>query len=143
MVTKRGRPSVGDLTAVNAPDARIAPPKALTRAQRKEWSAIVDSLPADFFRPSDVPMLAAFCVSAALYAEAAALIERDGMLLTAENGRKYAHPAKDFLTATGAAMAQMAVKLRLCPSSRYTAQKGATKTPSAPRATSRPWQTAA
>lgn len=138
MTTKRGRKSIGDLSVVRVSDARIAPPDHLDEAEAAEWRAIVDSLPADYFRPGDVPLLGAFCTASALYKQARAAIKRDG--ITVEDGRRtYPHPAKDILTTQASSMAQMAVKLRLCPSARYTEKSAATKADQAAGAR-RPWE---
>jgi len=72
--------------------------------------------------------LAAYCVASAFYKEAAKQMQADGIVLQDDKGRKYAHPAKDILTSQASAMAQMATKLRLAPSSRYTEKTAQTKT---------------
>jgi P27 family predicted phage terminase small subunit len=139
MATKRGRKSAADLSVVRLTGNRMDAPAHLSEAQAAEWSLIVNSLPADFFRPSDVPLLGSFCVASAFYKEAAAMIQAEGIVLEMDNGRKYPHPAKDLLTSQASAMAQMAVKLRLCPSSRYTEKTAATKTPTSASGQAKPW----
>lgn len=113
-------------------------PGNLTDEQSEEWRAIVDSLPADYFRPGDAPLLAAFCVASALYKQATALIELHGMVLQDDRGKMQANPAASILTSQASSMAQMAVKLRLCPSARYTEKAVATKTKRA--GNGRPWE---
>ena len=138
MTTKRGRKSIGDLSVVRLSDARISPPTHLDEAESAEWKAIVDSLPADYFRPGDVPLLGAFCSASALYKQALALIKAQGIIVSDEK-RSYPHPAKDILTTQASSMAQMAVKLRLCPSARYTEKAAQTKA-NATGGASRPWE---
>ena len=140
MTIKRGRKSAADLSIVKVSGARVPPPEHLTAAQRDEWLLIVNSLPADYFRPGDAPLLGAFCAASALYKEALLMIQAEGIVL--DNGsRRYAHPAKDILTSQGASMAQMAVKLRLCQSARYTEKSAQTKT-AAGSTKARPWEVA-
>lgn len=127
------------LSVVPVSGQRMPPPEHLTAEQKAEWQAIVDSLPADYFRPGDVPLLSAFCVASALYKEAAARIQGEGMVLLDSKGRQYAHPVCTVLTTQSSAMAQMAVKLRLCPSARYSEKQAATKT-SKGSTTARPWE---
>jgi P27 family predicted phage terminase small subunit len=115
---------------------RVQPPAHLTVEQREEWESIVNSLPADYFRPGDIPLLASFCAASALYKKALLMIQEEGIVIEL-NGRKYAHPAKDVLTSQASAMAQMAVKLRLCPSARYSEKSAATK--SSGGGSKRPW----
>lgn len=139
MATKPGRKSAADIRVVKLTGARVEAPDHLTDEQRSEWVGIVDSLPADYFRPGDVSLLAAYCVASAFYKEAAKQLQRDGIVLEMDNGRKYAHPAKDILTSQASAMAQMATKLRLAPSSRYTEKSAQTKTASS-GVGGKPWE---
>jgi P27 family predicted phage terminase small subunit len=140
-MAKRGRQSLGDLSVVKLTGCRVVAPDFLTDEQKAEWDSIVNSLPADYFRPGDIPLLASFCAASALYKNALKMIQAEGIVLETDGGRKYAHPAKDILTSQASAMAQMAVKLRLCPSARYTEKSAQTKTASA--GGSRPWEHAA
>jgi P27 family predicted phage terminase small subunit len=116
------------MKVVRVSDSRIAAPSHLGPEQAAEWAAIVDSLPADYFRPGDVPLLAAYCVAAVFYKRAAANLEARGLTLIDDKGREAVNPAHQVLTSQASAMAQMAVKLRLCPSARYTEKATATKT---------------
>ena len=141
MTTKRGRRSVGDLlTVVPVSGQRLAAPTSLTPEQTAEWTAIVDSLPADYFRPGDVPLLAAYCVATSLYKRAAADMEARGLTLTDDKGREVVNPVHQILTSQASAMAQMAIKLRLCPSARYSEKQAATKTGDSAKP-ARPWET--
>ena len=126
------------MVVVRGLSARLPAPDHLTPGQAQEWKTIVDSLPGDYFRPGDVPLLAAFCVASALYKEASAKVQSEGMVFFA-NGRSYANPAVSVMQQMAGSLAQMAVKLRLCPSARYTDQKAATKAGSA-AARARPWE---
>lgn len=119
--------------------ARVQPPAHLTPEQAAEWVTIVDSLPADYFRPGDVPLLAAYVVAAVFYKRAAADIEARGMTFVGDNGREYVNPSHQMLTSQASAMAQMAVKLRLCPSARTSDRVAATKTAKG-GGPARPWE---
>jgi P27 family predicted phage terminase small subunit len=125
---KRGPKSAADLSVVAVTGARVLPPDHLTDAQSAIWRDIVDSLPADWFRPADVPLLAAYCCADAFYRQAVAEMQSGGLVKTDDKGREYVNPAHQILTSQASAMAQMAVKLRLCPSARYTEKTAATKT---------------
>ena len=142
MTTKRGRKSAAELSVVKLSGQRISAPAHLTDEQAAEWSAIVDSLPANYFRPGDVPLLAAYCVATTFYKRAAADMERHGLKSMDDKGREYVNPSHQVLTSQASAMAQMAVKLRLCPSARYTEKAAATKAGAA-ASPARPWETAA
>lgn len=126
----RGRESAEslELNVVHVSGQRLGPPDDLDTNERLEWVEIVNSLPADYFRPADVSLLAAYCTARAFYKAAALEMKRDGIVLMDERGKRYSHPAHAILQSQASAMAQMAVKLRLCPSSRYSDKSAATKT---------------
>jgi len=129
------------MNVVQLTDDRLPPPGHLTAEQVTEWRSIVDSLPADYFRPGDVPLLAAYVTAAVFYKRAAADMEARGLSMMDDKGREYVNPAHQILTSQASAMAQMAVKLRLCPSARYTEKATQTKTERA--GAKRPWDVAA
>lgn len=125
----RGKKSANAaLTVVEVSGQRILPPDHLTDQQAGIWQEITNSLPADYFRPGDVPLLAAYCKAYSFYLEAAKEIEAEGPTLVDDRGRKYTHPAGQMVVTQASALAQLAVKLRLCPSARYTEKSAATKT---------------
>ena len=103
------------------------------------WKEITDSLPADYFRSADIPLLAAYCKAYSFYLEAAKEIEAYGPTLTDDRGRKYANPAGNMVVTQASALAQLAVKLRLCPSARYTEKSAATKAKAVGNG-KRPWE---
>ena len=135
---KRGRKTFGALNVVAVSDQRLQPPATLTEEQCAEWSAIVNSLPADYFRPGDAPLLAAFCVASVFHRRAAADIEARGISLRTDRGHEYINPSHQMLTSQASAMAQMAVKLRLCPSARMTGKAAQSRSSDGAKG-SRPW----
>lgn len=126
--------SIVDLTG-----ARVAAPAYLTDEQAAEWRAIVDSLPASYFRPGDIPLLAAYVISSVFYRRAAADVEARGMTFMDDKGREYVNPSHQLLTSQASAMAQMAIKLRLCPSARMDDRTAATKA-GGKAGGARPWE---
>lgn len=76
----RGRPSSKSLE-IAAPSPvevvdRIRPPHQLTDEEVEIWHAVVASEPADWFRPSQAPLLAQYCRHTVQSNRVAALIER-------------------------------------------------------------------
>lgn len=124
---------------VDATGARIEPTSELTPEQVLIWNEIVDSLPADFFRPADRPLLAAFCKARSFYNLAAGEMETYGITIEQDNGKRLANPAHQILVTQASAMAQLSVKLRLSPSSRISEKKAATMTEKG-ATTGRPWE---
>ena len=144
MTVKRGRKSDADITRLAVVDltgARVQPPDHLTEDEVAEWHAIVDSLPADYFRPADIPLLAVFCTASAIYKIARAEVYAEGITLINERGNSCKNPATDIMAQQASAMAQVAVKLRLCPSSRYSEKQAATKAGDKAKG-KRPWEAA-
>lgn len=126
------------LGVVKLTDARVEPPEGLlTDRQQLLWRQIVDSLPADFFRPGDVPLLAAYCKAWSFYLDAAEEIETNGIVLRDSRDRAYANPAQSMVVTQASAMAQLSVKLRLAPSSRIQPRTAGSK--AAEPTGKRPW----
>ena len=141
MTAKRGRRSAADLAVVDLTGARIQAPDGMTAEQLEQWRAIVDSLPADYFRAGDAPLLRAYCVAAAYYTEADADLRARGFILTDAKGRDYMNPAHQLLTSQAMAMGQLALRLRRCPSARYSGKAAGARSQT-PNAASRPWDAA-
>lgn len=146
MTAKRGRKSAASESVTSLPgmsSARIQPPEhmPLDDQMRALWDEIVRSLPADYFRPGDAPLLAAYCMATVFYMRAAEEIQ-EGPTLMDDKGRRYANPAGQLLNTQAAAMAQLAVKLRLCPSARYSTRGASSKTDNA-GAANKPWSKSA
>ena len=135
----KGRHCAADLKAVRPLRDKLAPPGDLTPAQKGRWEDITGSLPADAFRPGDAPLLRVFVIAEALYLEAAAMMARDGIVLVDAKGHQRAHPASSILTMQASAMAQVAMKLRLCPQARYETRGAAKMANEAPIA-AKPWE---
>lgn len=119
-------------------DARLPAPDWLAPAQAREWVEIVNSLPADYFRPSDGPMLAAYCCAAAAHRAASEELESGGLILEGQKGYRFPNPAAAIMSQQSSTMSQLATKLRLCPSARIA--KGM-KAPKGVGGT-RPWDSA-
>lgn len=79
MQQKRGRKSADALAVAPAPIEivpRLPPPHDLTDEECEIWSAIVADLPADWFSPATVPLLAQYCRHVIHARRIAELIER-------------------------------------------------------------------
>jgi P27 family predicted phage terminase small subunit len=136
---QRGKKSAAELSVVPVlGDARMAAPSTLTPDEASVWKGIVDSLPPDWFRPSDEPILAAYCQTAAQYEKATEELRAAPLTLTAENGRVYRHPLLTVQHTAALRLAALAGKLRLCPSSRYDHKKAFTAGKTLPG--KKPWQ---
>ncbi len=117
MAAQRGRksavsetiPAIGLVSTRKTP----APPIGLSDASADLWDSITKSLPADFFRPGDLPLLESYCVSHDRKRKLDALVLAHGVFFDGE-----VHPAMKASRDEAGIMASLAVKLRLCQSSR-------------------------
>jgi phage terminase small subunit len=134
-MTPRGRKSSAVLQlAANAPlRRRPKPPAGLSEAASSAWKGIVSSLPADFFRPGDLPLLQAFCVAVDRKNRIDALLDQDLIM-----GDK-PHPGLKLSRDEAGLMASLAVKLRLCQSARTRPESAGLKNANAGP---RPWDDA-
>jgi P27 family predicted phage terminase small subunit len=135
----RGRKSQADLAVVAVDKAqRPEPWPTLSTLEAEHWRGIVKSLPADWFRPADLPLLAAYCKAAAQLDDAYARLATEPAIETNAAGTRVPNPNYRIVDATSSQLARLATKLRLCPSSRYDKQKAATLVKQTPNA-ARPW----
>lgn len=130
---KRGPSPAGKLTVLpTAQVARPNPPHGLTARARNLWRNIVSSLPPDHFRAGDLPLLREYCEAADRAKQAEELIRSLGILVACETQKvkgedgqvqivvtKWkANPAIAIKTAAAGTMISLAVRLRICNSSK-------------------------
>lgn len=94
-------------TSIDAKAGRVQPPAGLPEPAKQQWLAIVNSLPADRFHPSDRPLLSLYCQTLVRAQEAMDQLD------------KAADPVWLKFTDTLVKLsATLATKLRLCPQAR-------------------------
>ena len=133
--TTRGRKSAAKLQIVALESRRKPPepPADLTSGALALWKSIVSSLPADFFRPGDLPLLQAYVTSADRKRQVDAMIVEHGMIYDGK-----VHLGLKISRDEGTLMASLAVKLRLCQSARTRPESAQLH---ASHAGMRPWDT--
>ena len=131
--TTRGRKSAASLQSVALMPLRRPPaaPANLCESAVTLWDGIALSLPYDFFRPADIPLLAAYCTAASRKDWLDKQIEHDGIIIQGAP-----HPGLRMSRDEANLMATLAVKLRLCPSSRTRPESASLKTA---HSGTRPW----
>ncbi len=100
------------------------PPRNITPAARKIWKAIAASLPDGHLNDSDIPLFSSYCESLADLENGRAQWREEGSNWTVihPNGTTGADPMLAAIQRQAGVVATLATKLRLCPSSRITAQ---------------------
>ena len=99
--------------AIDAREVRLIAPTDLSAAAAKIWQSIVASTSPEHFRTSDVPLLKTFVEASALADRARAALVEDGPILEGK-----VSPWLKVQEASVRSQATLAVRLRLCPSSR-------------------------
>ncbi len=125
---KPGKKSSADLSVAPVTMDRPEPIAGLSEYECEIWRQITISLPADWFRPSDLPLLASYCQAHAEHEQARAGIEKDGLMIKGSKGRPYKNPLISVRHQAALRMATLATKMRLCQSARYDKMKAATAT---------------
>ncbi len=111
---------------------RPQPESGMTPAAKKVWRRIVDELPADYFRPADLPLLRAYCESYSTHLQASKNLKKDGHVIEGNQGPKR-NPWFDVQKEAASTMATLATKLRLCPNARISGWKAETETKQKPK----------
>jgi P27 family predicted phage terminase small subunit len=96
---------------------RLRPPPDLTPGERETFLAIVGSVPAAKFQPSDVFLLCAYVRAIAMEREASQRLREEGAVVTGPNGPK-ASPWLQVLDRATKTLATLSVRLRLSPQGR-------------------------
>ena len=114
-LNKRGRKIVDSNKIVSLASIRRCPkaPDHLKGNAITLWNEIVESLPTDFFRAGDLPLLEAYVISATHKRQLDEKLNAEGLMFDGE-----VHPALRISRDEATLMASLAVKLRLCQSSR-------------------------
>ena len=133
LTTTRGRKSAASLQIVGIATARkpLPAPGELSPSAKKLWDDIVSSLPGDFFRPGDLPLLRAYVVAADRKNTIDAHVLADGIIIAGEP-----HPGLKLSHAEASIMGMLAGKLRLCQSSRTRPESASLKKS---HGSTRPW----
>ena len=129
------------------------PPKLVVRARQKApadiskaaaacWRELVNSLPADYFKPCDRRLLRLWSVASAQFDEASEAIEREGLIVDKGNGRKVPNPNLYVQSIAAATITNLSLKLRVAPSSRMDDRVAGTKA-NAQKDAQRPWESEA
>lgn len=119
MTVSRGRKSIESKKVLNLISSKRTPPAPIILASEAIalWNSITGSLPSDFFRAGDLPLLEAYVVSATRKRQLDNQLLKEGIIFEGEP-----HPALRISRDEASLMASLAVKLRLCQSSRTRAE---------------------
>lgn len=115
MTLARGRKSIESKKVLNLVSSKQTPiaPMGLAVDATALWNSITESLSSDFFRAGDLPLLEAYVVSATRKRQLDNQLLQEGIIFNGEP-----HPALRISRDEASLMASLAVKLRLCQSSR-------------------------
>lgn len=117
----RGRKSTAELSIVQGDFGRKPPPEPpnMPPFAVDLWKRIVKELPTEHFRESDLPLLKSYCWAAWQADASQRMLLSDGINADKAMFALHQSAIRD--------MAQIATKLRLCPSTRMRAESAALK----------------
>lgn len=102
---------------------RPACPAYLPKLAKAKWRQIVKSLPPDWFRPGDLPLLESYCLSYSQVRECQNALEAEGLVHVDHNGVPRANPHVEIMNKARTAQSMLATKLRICPNARNSGNK--------------------
>ena len=101
------------------------PPSWLTREAAAEWKRVVPGLSRlDLLKPEDRAALAAYCEAWATFVSATRVIQEEGLVIEAKQG-KLAHPCVAIARSAGREMRSWAAHFGLTPSTEQALARGA------------------
>lgn len=138
---ERGRKSAAELTAmpggIDGLPQRPEPPITLDERGQKRWREIVNALPADYWRPSDLGLLEELVLQEGFIIECDELIAEHGRLIPGSTGNLVSNPAVAQRNAHLKNIISIQRTLRLPPSTRYDKQSAKLGKSTARK---RPWE---
>lgn len=116
----RGKKPKGALAVITPQTVkRLEPPDGMSERDAQMFRDIVAKNPADQFKVQDVPLLREYCEACGRSQDAQDAIDMFGLLVpSGSKDSLKANPAIAVRTACAGVMAQLATKLKLCPSCR-------------------------
>lgn len=140
---QRGRKGAASLSVISAQGveatARPDPSPDLTEEQADEWKAIVNCLPADWFKRENISLLAQYCRHVIASRHVGQLVTE----METDEGDKFSLESYDKILKMqereGRAISSLATRMRLTQQSRWTAEGTGTKDRNR-TTSSKPWQ---
>ena len=100
------------------PRKRISPPNGLSAAEKFVWNEMVNSCDAEHFIPSDVPLMIGFCQTFVQQQRAMEQMKEMPFFIIADNGKVTQHPIVSVHKSLSGTLSNLAMRLRICPSTR-------------------------
>lgn len=138
----RGKKSAAAMSTAGAPAAaRPKPPADLTAAQKIEWKAVVDRMPADWFTRETHALLTQYVRHVSNAAKLAKALDAYTVeMLTTEPGVEGFDKLAKMHERESRAMSSHATRLRLTQQSRYNPSAANTAAKNGGKAARKPWE---
>ena len=115
---------------------RLEAPNGLDQKERAVWIAMVNACSAEHFIASDIPLMINYCQSYVLLQKATMELKEQNLVIVADNGKIAQNPLVSIHKSLSATISNLAMRLRLAPSTRIqTTNKAAGATAPPPRVT--------
>ena len=104
--------TAGNVTSISeVQKERPRPLPGMSKQAREVWQRIVDAYPPDHFKPQHLGMLRAYCETEHKYKQALSEVEKNGAVITQDNGVVKRNPWCQERDALSATMASLGTKL--------------------------------
>lgn len=97
---------------------RIPPPSGLTAAEQFVWGEMVKACDAEHFISSDVPLMIGFCQAFVQQQRAMEGLKEHPLFIMSDNGKVAQHPLVAVHKSFSGTVSNLAMRLRICPSTR-------------------------
>lgn len=121
----RGPKSENQVALEVVKKSRAKPPRHLSKLAKQAWKQIVNTLPAEHFRASDLFLLEAYCEAYATWRDAQIELAKpeNKFTVVSHTGFETANPLLNVIKQASSSMAQLSTKLRLAPNARISNSK--------------------
>ena len=97
---------------------RILPPDGMTEMERQVWHRVVQACSAEHFIEADIPLLMGYCQAFVQQQRAIDTMKHEPQVIMADNGKVAAHPIIGIHKSLSGTVSNLAMRLRLSPSTR-------------------------
>jgi len=110
----RKKPIPADISARK----RLSPPEGMTAVEQVVWNRVVAACSAEHFIESDIPLLMGYCQVFVQQQRAMETMKTEPLVIMADNGKVAQHPIVAIHKSLSGTVSNLAMRLRLSPSTR-------------------------
>ncbi|MFK7844687.1 MAG: P27 family phage terminase small subunit [Rhodothermales bacterium] len=108
------------------PRQRLSPPSDLDPAESEIWLMVVDACSAEHFKQSDIPLMVSYCQAYVQLQRAAKQLKSEPLVIPTDGGSTKVNPIVSVHKSLSGTVSNLAMRLRLSPSTRIATKAAAT-----------------